>query len=83
MLKLPLASIAQNIKRMNGDMKEKFHGKIKHIKKRLKYGKYLAIKSSYIEMMMWNFRNVSHGAFAWFDLMILFLIKLHDIHSCI
>ena len=34
-------------------------------------------------MMMWNFRNVSHGAFAWFDLMILLLIKLHDIQSYI
>ena len=34
MLKLPLASIAQNIKRMNGDMKKKFHGTIKHIEKK-------------------------------------------------
>ena len=39
MLKLPLASIAQNIKRMNDDMKEKFHGQIKHIKKEIKIWK--------------------------------------------
>ena len=67
---------------MNGDMKWKLHGKTKHIQKRLKYGKYLEIKSSYFGMMG-NFRNVSHGAFAWFDLMIFLLVKLHDIQFCI